>query len=186
MLSPKFEKALSFATQLHATQYRKGSKAPFITHLLSVCAIILEDGGTEDEAIAGLLHDAVEDQGGLKTLEAIKNTFGERIAQIVLECSETHLSPKPPWKERKVQSLAKMKQISDSAIRVVLADKVHNSQSLIREHQKYGTIIWNNFKAGREGTVWYFNQVCAVLNERTNSELIHELKLAVNRIEVLE
>jgi (p)ppGpp synthase/HD superfamily hydrolase len=186
MLSPKFEEALVFAVRLHSNQKRKVSNTPFVLHLLNVCAIILEDGGTEDEAIAGLLHDAVEDQGGLETLENIKSNFGEVIAQIVMECSETHLTPKPPWEERKVNSIAKMKNVSGSAIRVILADKIHNVQSIIREYQKYGKPIWDSFKGGREGTIWYYKEVLAVLASRTESHLITELKLTVEHLEKLK
>jgi (p)ppGpp synthase/HD superfamily hydrolase len=153
MLKQRFIEALDFATNLHSKQTRKGSDTPFIAHLLSVSALILEDGGSEDEAIAGLLHDAVEDQGGLIRLEEIKSKFGDNVAGIILECSESHSHPKPPWKDRKIASISKMNNVSDSAIRVILADKIHNARSIILEYKKHGEKFWNSFKAGKEGTI---------------------------------
>ncbi len=101
-LTNKFEQALIYATQLHAKQTRKVDKIPYISHLMSVSALILEAGGTEDEAIAGLLHDAVEDQGGNATREEVRQKFGETVVEIVDGCTETDITPKPPWKQRKI------------------------------------------------------------------------------------
>ena len=95
-----FENALKYASRLHAEQTRKGSDAPYISHLLAVAAIALEHGATDKEAIAALLHDAVEDQGGQETLDEIRRRYGNRVAGIVAACSDTDLSPKPPWRDR--------------------------------------------------------------------------------------
>src|SRR5918992_980248 len=99
--SKDLESALKFAARLHAKQTRKGSDAPYISHLLAVAAIALEHSATESEAIAALLHDAVEDQGGQKTLDKIQRRFGKRVARIVAACSDTDQSPKPPWRKGK-------------------------------------------------------------------------------------
>ncbi len=100
-LTEKFSDALVFATDLHKSQFRKGNGVPYISHLLAVCALVLEDGGNETEAISALLHDAVEDQGGLSTLKMINERFGPKVADIVQFCSDSDRSPKPPWKNRK-------------------------------------------------------------------------------------
>jgi (p)ppGpp synthase/HD superfamily hydrolase len=177
---------LEYATNLHSKQTRKGSDTPFIAHLLCVSALILEDGGSEDEAIAGLLHDAVEDQGGLIRLEEIKTKFGYTVAGIILECSESHTHPKPPWKDRKKASISKMNNVSDSAIRVILADKIHNARSIIHEYNKHGEKFWDSFKAGKEGTVWYYKEILSVLKKRTSSILLDELSQLVLTIENLQ
>ncbi|MDC1200849.1 HD domain-containing protein [Pelagibacteraceae bacterium] len=95
----KYKKALDFAYKIHFDQNRKKTKIPYFTHLVSVSNNIIEDGGTTDEAIGGLLHDAVEDQGGLRVLKEIKKQFGSKVAKIVNECSDTVVVPKPPTKE---------------------------------------------------------------------------------------
>ncbi|MFM6450530.1 MAG: HD domain-containing protein, partial [Planktothrix sp.] len=106
MLSDKFTEALVYAAQLHATQIRKGSGVPYIAHLLGVASIALEYGANESEAIAALLHDAIEDQGGAKIRDEIQQRFGETVAQIVEGCTDTDLTPKPPWRDRKEAYLA--------------------------------------------------------------------------------
>ena len=103
----KYKKALDFAYKLHFEQNRKDTEIPYFTHLVSVSNNIIEDGGTTDEAIGGLLHDAVEDQGGLKTLIQIRKLFGSKVAKIVDECSDTVVVPKPPWQERKKKYIVK-------------------------------------------------------------------------------
>jgi len=102
-LTRRFDLALQFASGLHHSQCRKGTPVPYISHLMAVSALVLEAGGDEDLAIAALLHDAVEDQGGPPTLETIRRMFGDRVADVVMECSDTDREPKPPWRERKEQ-----------------------------------------------------------------------------------
>ena len=105
-LSARFEDALAYAAHLHAGQPRKDTAIPYVAHLLAVCSLVLEDGGDEDEAIAALLHDGPEDAGGHETLEEIRRRFGDRVADIVADCSDTFETPKPPWRERKEAYLA--------------------------------------------------------------------------------
>src|SRR5574338_1076604 len=124
LLGARFDDALVFAARLHRRQIRKGTRIPYIAHLLAVTALVVEDGGDEDQAIAALLHDSVEDQGGLATLEEIRQRFGERVAGIVLACSDSTTSPRPPWRERKENYLAHLKHAPPDALRVSLADKV--------------------------------------------------------------
>ncbi len=127
LLNERFDQALNYAIQLHADQLRKGSGVPYLAHLLSVTALVLEDGGSEDEAIAALLHDAVEDQGGLATLEEIRSKFGTHVADIVAGCTDSFEDPRPPWKQRKDRYLQHLAQATPEVRRVSLADKLHNA-----------------------------------------------------------
>src|SRR6266571_1946710 len=122
-LTSRFEEALTFATQLHAKQLRKGTTIPYVAHLLAVTALVLENGGDEDEAIAALLHDAIEDQGGAATREAIRRRFGERVVAIVHGCTDTDVTPKPPWRARKEAYIEHLRHASPSERLVALAAK---------------------------------------------------------------
>ncbi|MGB0748255.1 MAG: HD domain-containing protein [Magnetospiraceae bacterium] len=156
-LSDRFDAALSYAAALHRTQLRKGTEIPYVSHLLAVTATVLEHGGTETEAIAALLHDAAEDQGGLAQLDHIRATFGDTVADIVAECSDTFETPKPPWRERKEKDLAKVGQKSAAARLVSAADKLHNARAMLRDCEALGEDLWSRFKGGKEGTIWYLN-----------------------------
>jgi (p)ppGpp synthase/HD superfamily hydrolase len=127
-LTRRFELALQFASGLHHSQCRKGTPIPYISHLMAVSALVLEAGGDEDLAIAALLHDAVEDQGGAPTLQIIRRMFGDRVANVVMECSDTDREPKPPWRERKERYLTHLLSASADALLVSMADKLHNAR----------------------------------------------------------
>jgi (p)ppGpp synthase/HD superfamily hydrolase len=159
-----FGNALAFAAQLHGQQTRKGSDTPNISHLLAVTAIALDHGATEDEAIAAVLHDAVEDQGGQATLEEIRRRFGDQVASIVAACSDTDESPKPPWRERKEAYVARLRTESYSVRLVVAADKLHNVRDVLRSYRIHGDDLWSHFKGGRDGTIWYYGAVVDALN----------------------
>jgi (p)ppGpp synthase/HD superfamily hydrolase len=184
-LSTRFDDALIYAAQIHASQRRKGSKIPYIAHLLSVTALVLEDGGDEDQAIAALLHDAVEDQGGLKTLHAIKDKFGERVAEIVDGCSDTYIDPKPEWYERKKIYLERLKTASIEIIRVSLADKLHNAKSILRNLEKEGDSIWGRFNGERAGTIWYYQSALDILKCRIISQNLDEFSRVLEGIKKL-
>ncbi|BAY16968.1 metal dependent phosphohydrolase [Anabaenopsis circularis NIES-21] len=158
-LTANFESALVYATHLHRHQTRKISGVPYISHLLSVAALVLEAGGTEEEAIAALLHDSIEDQGGKSTREEIRQRFGERIVAIVDGCTESDTHPKPPWEERKQKYLENLRHASPSIRLVSLADKLHNARSLLADLRQHGSSVWQEFKAGREGTIWFYQQL---------------------------
>jgi (p)ppGpp synthase/HD superfamily hydrolase len=158
-----FESALKFASRLHAKQTRKGSDAPYVSHLLAVAAIVLEHGGTEKEAIAALLHDAVEDQGGQATLVEIRRCYGKRVAGIVAACSDTDQLPKPPWHERKEAYVKRLRSEPYSVRLVVAADKLHNVRHLLSSYRVQGEDLWSHFKGGREGTLWYYRAVVDAL-----------------------
>lgn len=178
-LSTRFELALVYATQLHAKQVRKGSSVPYISHLLSVAALVLEDGGDEDEAIAALLHDAVEDQGGKPTREAIRQRFGEKVAAIVDGCTESDTLPKPPWQERKTLYLEQLRHATPAVRRVSLADKLHNARCLLAQWRQKGDDIWVNFSHGKEGASWFYKTLAQVYRETGSDSMTEELERVV-------
>lgn len=184
-LNGRFASALLYAHQLHANQIRKGGNIPYIAHLLSVTALVIEDGGTEDEAIAALLHDAVEDQGGTPTLLAIQQQFGSTVATIVEGCTDTATSPKPPWRDRKENHLKVLQQASPSVRRVTLADTLHNARSIYTDLRQIGDQLWTRFNGGREGTLWYYRSLLSVLKTNIKSPLEIELEKTVTEIESL-
>jgi GTP pyrophosphokinase len=146
LLGPRFSGALVFAAELHQDRVRKGTDVPYVAHLLSVAALVIEDGGDEDEAIAALLHDAVEDRGGRPTLEAIRSGFGERVATIVEACSDAEVTPKPPWRERKERYVQHLECAGASVLRVSVADKVHNARAILQDYRAVGEELWSRFK----------------------------------------
>src|ERR1051325_12202408 len=129
-LTSRFEDALSFAARLHSGQLRKGTAIPYVSHLLAVASVALEHGADEDEAIAALLHDAVEDQGGAPTREEIRRRFGDRVVEIVDGCTDAETVPKPPWRERKERYIAHVAEASPSVRLVSASDKLHNARSI--------------------------------------------------------
>jgi (p)ppGpp synthase/HD superfamily hydrolase len=184
-LTERFEEALVFAFRLHSQQNRKASQTPYFAHLMAVCARVLEYTVNEDVAIAALLHDAAEDQGGLKVLEEIRQQFGNRVADIVSDCSDTFQTPKPAWKARKTAFLENIQQADPEAILVILADKIHNLSSLERDLRRYGADIWSRFSGGKEGTLWYYHSLSEILKTSPypylNAE-IQRLTAAVHRL----
>jgi len=147
-LSNRFCEALAYATRLHAAQRRKLSGSPYIGHLLRVTGIALEHGADEDEAIAAVLHDAVEDQGGPATRRRIADTFGPRVAEIVDGCTDSDQQPKPPWRGRKEGFLARLREASPSVRLVAASDKLDNARSILSSYLDGGEAIWDSFAAG--------------------------------------
>jgi len=184
-ITPRFFDAIAYAAALHGEQERKFSGGPYLTHLLAVAATVMEHGGSEDEAIAALLHDAVEDQGGLLTLAEIRRRFGEPVAQIVEACTDTAEMPKPPWRPRKEAYLARLQHASSSVRLVTAADKLHNIRSILREYRRYGESLWAMFRGGREGTLWYYRAVVDSLKQQGSNALVEELERAVAELEQL-
>lgn len=182
-LSTRFEQALVYATQLHATQIRKGGDIPYVSHLLSVAALVLEDGGDEDEAIAGLLHDAVEDGGSAEIREAILVKFGERVVSIVDGCTESCTIPKPPWRDRKLRYIEQMRHASPSVLRVSMADKLHNARSILADRDREGDAIWDKFKGGKAGTLWFYRSLLEIYQQGGSNFLVSEIERIVDRLE---
>ena len=162
-LGARFHQALAFASLLHQEQRRKGAEpVPYVVHLLGVCAIVLENGGSEDEAIAALLHDAVEDQGGLKTAERIRAAFGDNVARIVLACSDATSVPKPPWQERKQGYHARLRTADVSTQLVSAADKLDNLRSIQRAVAREGDGYWEIFNASKSDSLWNYRTLAQI------------------------
>jgi GTP pyrophosphokinase len=163
---------------------RKATEIPYLAHLLGVASIALEYGANEDEAIAALLHDAVEDAGGAERLEDIRRRFGEAVAKIVDECSDTDEIPKPPWRERKEKYIEHVTHASKSAQLVSAADKLHNARSILKDYRAVGEALWSRFNGGREGTLWYYRALADAFRSVENNELVDELERVVREIEL--
>ena len=183
-ISSRFAEALCYVADLHAQQRRKVSGEPYLAHLLAVVAIVMEHGGNEDEAIAALLHDAVEDQGGRVTLEDIRRRFGPSVADIVEGCTDAMGSPKPPWRQRKEAHLAHLREASASVRLVVAADKLHNAASLVREYRRRGESLWASFHGGRDGTLWYYRAMTDALKQIAATPIVEELDRTVRELEL--
>ena len=182
----RFEEALVYATRLHATQLRKGSQIPYVAHLLGVASIVMEYGGGEDEAIAALLHDAIEDQGGDPTRQEIRRRFGERIAAIVEGCTDADTVPKPPWKQRKANYIAHLPKASPSVLLVSAADKLSNARAILGDYRTLGEGLWKRFTGRKDGTLWYYRELVKVYRStKTPVQLTDELDRVVTEIERL-
>jgi GTP pyrophosphokinase len=147
--------------------------------------LVLEDGGGEDEAIAALLYDAVEDRGGRDTLEEIRRRFGDHVAHIVEGCTDTDTIPKPPWRERKERYIAHLRSAPPEVLRVSAADKVHNARAILADYRALGEPLWARFNGGRDGTLWYYRTLASVLGQARAGFLAEELDRVVSELERL-
>ena len=192
-LGDRFGSALAFAADLHRRQQRKGSDVPYVAHLLAVAAIAIEHGATEDEAIAALLHDAIEDQGpayagGAQGLRSeIRGRFGEEVLAIVEGCTDADTEPKPPWKERKSAYLAHLEKAPRSVLLVACADKLHNVRSMVAglARAKDREAFWKIFNGGRDGSLWYYRALGKIFLERFPGALAEDLARAVLELTAL-
>jgi (p)ppGpp synthase/HD superfamily hydrolase len=183
-LSPRFDEALAYAIQLHRDQRRKGTDTPYAAHLLAVCALVMEDEAAgEDEMIAALLHDAVEDQGEKTSLAEIERRFGPAVAEIVAGCTDFTVPPRPPWRARKEAYLASIPCKPPHVRRVSTADALHNARSMLRDHRAIGEALWTRFKAGREGTLWYLRAAAEAFHAAGGGLLADELLRTVAALE---
>ena len=164
-LTERFQEALGYATALHRNQRRKGTDIAYVAHLLGVASIALEIGADEDQAIAALLHDAVEDQGGAPILADIRSRFGERVAAIVADCTDTDIEPKPPWRARKEAYIASLTHKAQDSLLVSLADKTHNARAIVDDLAVLGPAIWQRFTGRREGTLWYYDALAGAFQQ---------------------
>lgn len=179
---PRFETALRYALEAHRGQTRKGSDAPMAAHLLGVAALVLENDGDEDQAIAALLHDAVEDAGGRERLADIRTRFGDRVAAIVSDCTDAFTSPKPPWIERKRRYVEHLAEAREDALLVSLADKLHNVRAILRDQAAVGEAVWDRFSSPAEETLAYYEDLAEVFARRRPGPLADELARTVRRI----
>ena len=184
-LTERFLASVALAQEVHGDQRRTGTEIPYMAHLLVVTGLVLEDGGDEDQAIAAMLHDSVEDGGGRPMLERIDQTFGPRVATIVEGCSDSvDGDPCEPWIERKRRYLAHLPTVEDDAIlRVALADKVHNARSIVRDHREEGEALWARFqhRSARE-QLWYYGGLVEFFQQRRAGPLTEDLSRAVGEL----
>lgn len=166
MLTERFDEALAYASKLHRDQRRKGTDVPYVAHLLGVASIALENGADEDQAIAALLHDAVEDQGGAAQLATIRAKFGDRVAEIVDHCTDADSDPKPPWRTRKEAYLASLAHKPVASLQVSLADKTHNAGAIVADLAVHGDALWKRFTGGRDGSLWYYDALAQAFQAR--------------------
>jgi (p)ppGpp synthase/HD superfamily hydrolase len=190
MLTDRFSEALTYAERLHRRQFRKGNDIPYVAHLLAVCSLVLEWGGQEDTAIASLLHDAAEDQGGEATLAEIRRRFGDRVADAVLACSDSLTATKEakaPWRERKLRHVQKLRTCVPDAILITAADKLHNLSALIRDVRRDGPQTMSRFNAEPAHIIWYHREVVAALRMRDECppQFVGEIEIAISTLEKL-
>lgn len=189
-MSDRFIRALGRTVEIHRDHVRKRTESdpeiPYVAHLLSVCGLVLQDGGNEDEAIAALLHDAAEDRGGEIRLAEIENEFGSNVAMIIAECSDTFESPKPPWRERKETYLAHLPTASRSALRVSVADKLDNARAILLDYRRVGEGLWERFDPDAD-QLWYYRSLVETYRgiDSFESPLIEELDRVVSQLEGL-
>jgi (p)ppGpp synthase/HD superfamily hydrolase len=184
-LGPRFEEAFRFAAEKHATQTRKKTDVPYISHLMSVAALVLEAGGDEDQTVAALLHDVVEDCGGEPVLEQVRLRFGDRVAKIVAGCTDAYVIPKPAWKQRKLDYLEILRRADDDIRLVSAADKLHNVRTILADYRTEGDAVWERFSGRRDGTLWYYRAVLDVLTGGNPNRLVGELQRVVTELETL-
>lgn len=186
LLGERFDLALKMAHGYHAGQMRKGADTPYFGHLLGVTSIVVDEGGDEDQAIAALLHDAPEDQGGRETLAEIEREFGSRVAGIVEHLSDTFEDPKPPWRERKESYLDRLEAEEDEAVLLVsIADKLHNARSITLDLAEHGDPVWQRFNGGRDGSLWYYGRLAEIYDRRFPGVLADEFRRTVERMNSL-
>ena len=160
-LSDRMYSALQLAFPLHGRDSRKSSQVPMIAHMFSVCALVLQDGGTEDEGIAALLHDALEDKPEQINRKEIENRFGKKVLEIVEVSTDTpkdyHGGPKPPWRTRKEAYLEHIRQTDPGLLRVTVADKIDNARAILADYHHIGSKVWDKFNAPQADQLWYYN-----------------------------
>jgi (p)ppGpp synthase/HD superfamily hydrolase len=182
-LGSRFERAFLFAKEKHAGQTRKASSVPYLAHLMGVASLALEYGGDEDVAIAALLHDVVEDCGGRAMLKAVKRRFGSRVAKMVEGCTDSDTVPKRPWRERKDTYLQHLKSADEETRLVSAADKLNNLRSILSDYREVGEVVWERFKGGREGTLWYYRALLEEFQRGKPNRLIRDFELLVLELE---
>ncbi len=181
----RFVDALGYAARLHARQIRKRTGRPYIGHLLGVASIVIEYDGDEEMAIAALLHDAVEDQGGLPRLREIRRKFGERVARIVDGCTDSYTEPKPPWRARKLAYIQRVAEESPDVRLVSAADKLSNARETLHELRVHGDSVFEKFEGKKEGTLWYYRALVEVFRKSGTNPLIDELDRVVTELQSL-
>ena len=182
-LTGRFDEALKYAHDVHREQVRKGNQSPYISHLMGVASIVLDDGGSEDEAIGALLHDAAEDHGGRPRLEDIRTRFGDGVAKIVEDCTDSWDTPKRPWMDRKREYVEHARALDASSLRVSSADKVHNAYAILRDLRNSGEAVWERFNAPADDVVAYYESLVKAFRHAGGGRLVDELDRIVKGIQ---
>jgi len=186
MLSARFADALKFAFEVHREDTRKESTVPYVAHLLEVTGVVLSYGGNEDEAIAALLHDSVEDHPDRVSFEELGERFGGEVAKIVKSCSDASVMPKPCWRERKEKYIEHLGAADESVVMVSAADKLSNARAVLKDYRDVGEQVWCRFNAGKSDQLWYYRSVTAALVLRAiggrAQALVDELERAVHEL----
>ena len=184
MLTQRFDEAFRYAHQLHQSQKRKGTSIPYISHLMTVAALVIEHGGSEEQAIAALLHDAAEDQGGVAALDKIRSLFGDGVAQIIADCTDAWTEPKPEWRVRKEAYLKELPHKPPASLLVSLADKTHNAEAILFDYQELGPALWDRFNGGADGTRWYYGELARCFAKVAPGRLSDRLSRAVQAFSI--
>ena len=174
-VTSRFLDAFALAFELHQNHNRKGSDIPYITHLMAVSSLVGEYGGTEDQMIAALLHDAIEDQGGPEAREKIRAHFNDHIVRLVDACTDTDEDPKPPWRHRKEKHLKSIESASDEVRLIIAADKLHNVRSIMIDLRERGQEVWSIFSGKRKGSLWYYREIVNALAHEWDHPILSAL-----------
>lgn len=180
----RLSEAFAFAATAHAKQVRKGTTIPYVSHLMSVCALVLEHGGDEEQAIAGLLHDVIEDCG-IAYEEAIQERFGERVTRIVRACTDADTTPKPPWQVRKETYLRHLQQEGAEVLLVSACDKLHNARAIVSDQHALGAVVFERFSASREQVLWYYRSLAGIYQVHLPGRLADEVARTVGIMQEL-
>ena len=179
--SARLGEALRFAADAFASVRRKGTEIPYLSHLLQVVVHVAEHGGNEDQLIAAVLHDYLEDIEGASP-SAIADRFGARVAWLVQELSDATTRPKPPWRQRKVAYLDHLR-VAEAEVKLIsAADKLHNARAIHRDLGAVGDAVWDRFNANRDDILWYYDQLVAALANGWSSPLLAELAVEVDAL----
>jgi (p)ppGpp synthase/HD superfamily hydrolase len=182
-IGPRLQRAFCYAAEQHSGQTRKQTAVPYISHLMAVAGLVLEAGGDEDLAIAALLHDVVEDCGGMARLREIRKRFGTRVAKIVEGCTDAYVEPKPEWWERKKQYLRELKHADDEIRLVSASDKLHNARTILADYRSEGEAVWQRFNGKKEGTLWYYRALSDEYRSGNPNRISRELEITVGDLE---
>jgi GTP pyrophosphokinase len=181
-LGSRLQRAFRYAAEKHRGQARKQTTVPYLSHLMAVASLALEAGGDEDLAIAALLHDVVEDCGGMPRLREIRQRFGPRVTRIVEGCSDCFGEPKPAWVDRKKDYLQGVKDADGDTRLVSACDKLHNVRTILADYRQHGESIWKRFNGKKDGTLWYYRALCDEY-QRTPNRITRELEIEVTALE---
>ncbi|MGI8874333.1 MAG: HD domain-containing protein [Egibacteraceae bacterium] len=185
-LTARLAEAFAYAAAAHAGQLRKGTALPYVSHLLSVAALVLDDGGSETEAIAALLHDVVEDQGGHERLLDVRTRFGDAVGDIVAACTDYDTTgERGPWRQRKEAYVAHIPAMPPAVRRVSLADKLHNARAILRDYRLHGEAVWERFNSDGADQRWYLGALTEAFAEASDSPMVDDLRLTVAELEQL-